>query len=295
MEMAGDLEDRRSVRRHLPRPSLRHRRPARLHQGVVQLAADRDDLGPDLRPWLKDSSPTLEYLTMATAAIPTLRDGTVTLRPIRAARRQGARARAHRQPRLAAQVGGHLPRWRDRVSTRAPASGFCSATRAPAMPCRSSIELDGELAGQLNVSVDHLRVALVGVDRLLGLASGRGQGDHADRRGAGDRLLLLRDAAAPDGDLHPPRERSRRLRVVEKLGSATRGSVAGSSTSTATGATTSLRPRGRGAAGWRVAALARRKGAARRRRAPARRDRRRRHARNTPRLIVGISASLSYR
>ena len=82
-------------------------------KAVVQLASDRDDLGPELRPWLIDYAASSEGLTMRRAAVPTLRDGDVTLRPIRARDAKPLEKRAHRQPQLAAPVGGDVPRRRN--------------------------------------------------------------------------------------------------------------------------------------------------------------------------------------
>ena len=89
---------------------------------------------------------------MAAAAIPTLRDGDVTLRPIRARDAKVLERVLARQPRLAAPVGGHVPR--RRLGHR-----HAGEHPQPARPrpqrrtrCRSSSRSTAQLVGQLNVS-----------------------------------------------------------------------------------------------------------------------------------------------
>ena len=67
-------------------------------KAIVQLALDRDDLGPELRPWLREFAATSgASVTMLTdERLPTLRDGAVTHPPDPPAGRPRARAGAAR-------------------------------------------------------------------------------------------------------------------------------------------------------------------------------------------------------
>ena len=87
--------------------------------------------------------------------------------------------------------------------------------------------------------VDHLRLAVVGDHRLLGLGAVRGSQHHADGGRARHRLLLLPAAACTAWrSASGPRTR-RACGWSRSSASATRDCAGGTSTSTATGATTS--------------------------------------------------------
>ena len=202
---------------------------------------DRDDLGPELRAVARSTSPSNAGLRRWTTTIP---DPAATGQ-VDASGRSGCAMRA-RSSASCCDNRGWLRKWEATnphgpmsFDTRASIRSLCSRTRAAGTGCRSSIEYDGEFAGPAQRVVDHLRLAVVGDDRLLGGRAVRGQGRHPDRGRARHRLLLLRARAAPHGDLHPARERAEPAGGREARASATRGCGAGTSTSTATGATTS--------------------------------------------------------
>ena len=119
------------------------------------------------------------------------------------------------------------------------------------------MEYDGEVAGQLNVWGDRARLARVGDDRLLG--------ERAHSPVAGitpTAVAMATDICFAELRLHRMEicirpENRRACASSRSSASATRDCVAASSTSTATGATTTLRPGPRGGARGGARALGR--------------------------------------
>ena len=140
---------------------------------------------------------------------------------------------------LAAAVGGDEPRRRRCRSTCAPASAACSQQYRDGhgvpfvMEVRRRARRPAERVGRSPAARSSSATIGYWVSERF---AGRGITPTAVALATDYCFVELRPA--PHGDLHPPRERSRACASSRSSASATRGCVGGSSTSTATGATT---------------------------------------------------------
>ena len=229
----------RRVRRRLPRPPLRHRRQARLHQGGRSSSrATATTSGPICAAGWSNTRPDSIQSEHASSRPADATRGRRHAPAHPGARREAARAGADGESRLAATVGGDVPGWR--IGHR-HAREHPQPARARTVGPRAAVHRRARRRARRPAQrlVDHVRLALVGVDRLLGGARGRRPGHHPHRGRARDRLLLRRRCACIAWRSASVPRTSRRCGSSRSSGSATRGFAAGSSTSTATGATTS--------------------------------------------------------
>ena len=185
-------------------------------KAIVQLAVDRDDLGPDLRPWLQElrGEPGLRRSDAALHPHPARR-ATSRSAPSGCGTARALERELAREPRLAAQVGGDQPGRADELRRARRASATCCTHARGGLGLPFVIEYDGELAGQLNVSsiaYGSLSSATIGYwvsERF----AGRGLTPTAVAL-ATDHCFFTR-RPAPHGDLHPARERAEPARRRE--------------------------------------------------------------------------------